>query len=251
MYRAREFSQLAGVTVRTLHHYDRLGLLRPARRTEAGYRLYEARDMERLEQIVALKYLGLPLKQIRTLLDRAPVGLPNALRTQRRLLEEKRTMLDRAIQAIGDAESKLRINGAAPPVVLRNIIEVMQMESNQDWMTKYGTEEGRAKIQARKHLWSPELQERVSRQWNELIADVEAALAEDPAGEKAQALAARWNGLVEEFTNRDKDIEQSVSDMWADRENWPASLDRKAPVIKTEVWKFIARANAASGYSSR
>jgi DNA-binding transcriptional MerR regulator len=251
MYQAREFADLAGVTVRTLHHYDRLGLLKPKRRTEAGYRLYEARDLERLEQIAALKYLGLSLKQIRTVLERGPVGLPDALHMQRRLLEEKRKLLDRAIQAICRAETQLQSSDVAGCAVLKNIIEVIEMEANQDWMAKYVTEEARAKIEGRKHLWSPELQERVSRQWNELIAEVEQALGEDPASEKAQALAARWNRLVEEFTGRDKDIEQSVANMWADRKNWPAHMEQKAPVIKPQVWDFIARANAVSGYSCR
>jgi len=56
-YRVQEFARLAGVTVRALHHYDRLGLLR-ARRTASGYRVYGDRDLERLEQIVALQFLG-------------------------------------------------------------------------------------------------------------------------------------------------------------------------------------------------
>ena len=64
MHRASEFADLAGVTVRTLHHYDRLGLLKP-HRNGSGYRLYRESDLERLEQIVALKFLGLPLKDIR------------------------------------------------------------------------------------------------------------------------------------------------------------------------------------------
>jgi hypothetical protein len=63
-YKVHEFAELAGVTVKALHHYDRLGLLTP-RRTEAGYRVYTERDLERLEQIVALKFLGLPLRQIK------------------------------------------------------------------------------------------------------------------------------------------------------------------------------------------
>ncbi|MGB7730210.1 MAG: MerR family transcriptional regulator [Candidatus Acidiferrum sp.] len=69
VYRAKEFASLAGVTVRALHHYDRLGLLRPKQRSEAGYRLYGVRDFARLEQIVVLKFLGIPLKQIRGLLE--------------------------------------------------------------------------------------------------------------------------------------------------------------------------------------
>src|SRR5579884_704937 len=101
-FQAQEFARLAGVTVRTLHHYDRLGLLNP-RRTDAGYRLYRERDLERLEQIVALKFIGLPLKQIKSLLDRNPVGFSDALRIQRTALEDKRRLLDSAIHAIQQA----------------------------------------------------------------------------------------------------------------------------------------------------
>ena len=74
-YRIHEFAHLAGVTVKALHHYDRLGLLTP-RRSETGYRVYRECDLERLEQIVALKFLGLPLKQIRAVLERTKLALP-------------------------------------------------------------------------------------------------------------------------------------------------------------------------------
>src|SRR5207247_528726 len=88
-YQVQEFAELAGVTVRTLHHYDRLALLRP-KRTGAGYRVYGIRDLERLEQIVALKFLGLPLKRIKNLLERDTRELCDVLPSQRRALEEKR-----------------------------------------------------------------------------------------------------------------------------------------------------------------
>lgn len=247
MYQARQFAELAGVTVRTLHHYDRLALLKPRRRTKAGYRLYEDKDLERLEQIVALKFLGLPLKQIRALLATRPVALADALHLQRRLLEVKRRMLDRAIQAIREAEAQMRSNGAATTVALKKVIEVIEMEANNDWMEKYHTEESRAKVEARKHLWSPELQERVSRQWDELIAAVEAALGEDPASAKSQALAGRWRELVKGFTGGDPDITKSVGRMWKDRANWPKDMDQKAPRIRPEVWAFINKAIAVSG----
>src|ERR1700722_20311547 len=103
---AQQFAELAGVTVRTLHHYDRLGLLR-ARRTEAGYRMYRESDLERLEQVVALKFVGLPLKRIKTLLDRDNLELADALPRQRLALEEKRKLIDRAKHAIQDAERKI------------------------------------------------------------------------------------------------------------------------------------------------
>src|SRR5580700_3767980 len=122
MFRAKQFANLAGVTVRTLHHYDRLGLLKP-RRTDRGYRLYRESDLERLEQIVALKFLGLPLKEIQELLDSAAPELPAALRMQRRALEEKRRLIDCAIAAIREAETIVASGKPAGAAVLKKIIE--------------------------------------------------------------------------------------------------------------------------------
>jgi len=81
LYRTHQFAERTGVTVKALRHYDRLGLLKP-RRTEAGYRLYSESDFERLERITALKFLGIPLKQIKAVLERPGLALPEAQRLQ-------------------------------------------------------------------------------------------------------------------------------------------------------------------------
>ncbi|MET0650609.1 MAG: MerR family transcriptional regulator, partial [Pyrinomonadaceae bacterium] len=86
LYRASEFAGLTGVTVRTLHHYDRAGLLRPGRRTGAGYRLYGAREFARLQQILTLKFIGLPLAEIKGLLEGRTLDLSETLRLQREAL---------------------------------------------------------------------------------------------------------------------------------------------------------------------
>src|SRR5947208_10520592 len=98
-YRIHAFAELAGVTVKALHHYDRLGLLKP-RRTQAGYRAYSDDDLEKLEQIIALKFIGVPLKKIQFFTARAPHDLARALCAQRQTLEQKRHLLDQAIHAI-------------------------------------------------------------------------------------------------------------------------------------------------------
>src|SRR6185437_6801759 len=148
-YRVQAFAELAGVTVRALHHYDRLALLRP-KRTGAGYRLYRLADLERLEQIVALKFLGLPLKEIKTVLDRDARSLPDVLRGQRRALEEKRRRLDRAIAAIGSAERSLEAGRPADAAVLRRIIEVIEMSDHAEDMRKYYSDEAWAELTRRR-----------------------------------------------------------------------------------------------------
>ncbi len=96
IYRTQEFARLAGVTSRALHHYDHLGLLKP-KRTPAGYRIYSARDFERLAQIIALRFIGVPLKKIPFFIAKTRDGLATALRAQRQTLEEKRHLLDQAL----------------------------------------------------------------------------------------------------------------------------------------------------------
>ena len=241
-YKVKEFAGLAGVTVRTLHHYDRLKLLCP-KRTGAGYRFYCVRDLERLEQIVALKFLGLPLKEIKMLLDRESRDLPDVLRSQRFALEEKRRSLDQAIQAIQDAERVIASGKPAAAKVLAKIIEVIEMQENIEFTRKYYSEEAQAKLAERRKEWTPELQAEATRAWTDLFRDVEAALDEDPASERAQALAARWRKLVEGFTGGDPEVSRGLGKVWADRATWPASMqENAAPFINPKIWEFMKKA---------
>src|SRR5689334_10941442 len=103
---------MTGVTVRALHYYDRLGLLRP-NRSPGGFRTYAASDLERVETIIALKYIGLPLKDIRNLLAGNVHDLARALSSQLAALEDKRRLLEITIDTVRQAEAALR-SGANP-----------------------------------------------------------------------------------------------------------------------------------------
>lgn len=243
MYQVHEFAALAGVTVRTLHHYDRLELLKPGRRTESGYRLYGERDFARLEQIVVLKFLGLPLKEIRKLL-KGESALGETLRRQQYVLAEKRRQLDIAIHSIRKAERAFETRGEPDYRLFQEIVKEIEMQNDTEWSKKYYSPEAQAKVEERKALWSPELQEKVSRQWSELFADIEASLGEDPAGPKAQALAARWKELLKGFTGGDPEIQKGLNKMWADQGNWPEP-QRSAYRIKPEIQEFIMKAMRA------
>jgi MerR family transcriptional regulator, thiopeptide resistance regulator len=240
LYRVHEFAELAGVTVRALHHYDRLGLLEP-RRTAAGYRVYTLRDLERLEQIVALKFLGLPLKQIKLLLDQDTFQLSDALRMQRTVLEEKRRLLDRAISAIEDAEKVILPGKPADAAVLKKIIEVIEMQNSTEVMKKYFSEEAWVKWQERHVHWP-------SQQWIELFRDIEAALRQKapPAGSQGQALAARWIKLGLSETGGDPEIQVGLLRAWIDRQNWPPAVQQKVSEFDLEkIGEFISKATSS------
>ncbi|MDQ2761728.1 MAG: MerR family transcriptional regulator [Actinomycetota bacterium] len=104
-----ELSQLAGVTVRTLHHYDEIGLLRPSGRSDSGYRLYSYADLTRLQEILVWRQLGFSLTEIQALLDDPRHDRASALRRQRELVAlelERLGATARALDAALDAEDK-------------------------------------------------------------------------------------------------------------------------------------------------
>jgi len=225
LLQAQEFAERAGVTVRTLHHYDRLGLLKPRHRTSAGYRLYSERDLARLQQIMTLKFIGLSLKQIKELLAQREFDLPTTLRLQREVIEEKRRRMDMAIEAIRKAESVMAAKGEPDWEALKKIIEVINMQNDMEWMKKYYTEEQLADLERR---GTPEVLERGQREWAALIQDVEAAVSAgvDPASDEARQLAARWQKLIEEFTGGDPGIAENLRRLYADQANWPSTFQK-------------------------
>lgn len=242
VFRVRQFAELAGTTVRTLHHYDRLKLLQPTR-TRAGYRVYGLRDLERLEQIVALKYLGIPLKQIKPLLERDSAKLPAVLRKQRYALEEKRRRLDQAIDAIRDAEKLI------DSAVLKKIIEVIEMQDNGEQFKQYYSDEAWQKLAERRENMTPEEKaqvEQAPQAWAKLYQEAEALMAADPnispADPRAQSLATRWKAQISAFTGGDTAVVDGLRKAWADRENWPARLERqKSMGPSPQVSAFMRR----------
>ncbi len=99
-HRIKVVADMASVSVRTLHHYDHIGLLRPASVSASGYRLYAEGDLVRLQQILFLRELGFSLEGIREIIDAPGFDRKEALRAHRRLLLEKRKRLDRLIESV-------------------------------------------------------------------------------------------------------------------------------------------------------
>ena len=244
MYRVSEFAQKTGVTVRTLHHYDRLGLLRPSGRTQAGHRLYGDSDFARLQQIVTLKFIGLPLRQIKELLEGGELDLESTLRLQRRLLQEKRRHVEAAIQAIEEAELSLQSGSAPELAALKKIIEVMERQNSMEWTKKYYSEEAQAKIAERGREWTPEMQATVEQKWKALISDVETAIAAklDPASAKAKELANRWQELIRGVTGGDPEVQQGLQKLYADQQDWPQNFQKP---FSDAVCEYIAKAARA------
>lgn len=97
MKTVKEISRLTGISVRTLHYYDEINLLKPTQTTDAGYRLYDDTALERLHSILLFRELQFPLKEIKSILDNPDFDTRTALKEQIKLLELQRNRLDEII----------------------------------------------------------------------------------------------------------------------------------------------------------
>jgi DNA-binding transcriptional MerR regulator len=186
-YRAHEFAKRAGITVRTLHHYDRLGLLRP-RRSAAGYRLYREADLDALRLIRILKYVGFPLRRIHGLIAPNASRLAEALRSQRRTLQKKRADLDQAIGAIEDLQRTLDAEGDIGSSMRQKIMDTIAPVTAE------------AKRNRHRYVLAAKIddvKEKIARvrDFAELCGEIEHAAGDNPASPRAQALADRWVDL--------------------------------------------------------
>ncbi|HEY5331813.1 MAG TPA: MerR family transcriptional regulator [Acidobacteriaceae bacterium] len=253
MFRIQQFAALANVTVRTLHHYDRLGLLKPAHRSASGYRLYRNEDLGQLERIIVLRYLGLPLREIAGLLATggpdSEHSLPSTLARQAAVLRERRAGIDRVLKAIERAQRQWQKNGDPDWFLYQTILKEIHMQESQNWTEKYYNAEARQAIDERRSEWNPEMQAKITADWQQMYADVQAAMDRGvkPTSDEGKALAARWMTLVSGFTGGKPEVLEGLNTLYADRTNWPkeqVSEEMKANLPKPELMAFIRAAQA-------
>ena len=221
-YRTNEFAELAGVSVKALRHYERLGLLK-ARRTRSGHRRYVQADLERIEAITALKYLGFPLEQIRSILLRPATELPKAIAARRQALfdADLRIAVTRKAMDVAD-------ESAAPEAVLHGIVETVQTQVAAAAMRRYYTEEG---WQRRRRYY----EEGPSPEWRELYSTLSALIGQDPASEPVQAAVDRWLSLSIRAYTGDPEVQTDSPTAWADRDHWPSRLKRRIDEFNLEA----------------
>jgi MerR family transcriptional regulator, thiopeptide resistance regulator len=225
----KEFAGEAGVTVRTLRLYDELGLLKPAAFTPSGYRLYGQAQLARLEHIVALRFVGFSLDQIKELLEDADPPLVVALRMQREVIARQKRRLESALAAIDEAQCALQRDGSIDLWgTLHTVIEVFKMQNDWEWTKKYYCDDALSKLEEKQRTTPAGAVERAQRDWADLIAEVEkaAACGVDPLSAQARALGQRWRYLVSQFTGNDSEIHQGLNKLWSDSAHWPADFKR-------------------------
>lgn len=213
-WKVGEVARRTGLTIRTLHHYDAIGLLVPSGATASGHRLYAESDLARLLQIRALRQLGLSLGEIRASLGDAETSPLDLVERQldriRGRIRQQERVRDR-LEALADGLR--RAESPSAELFFRAIEEMTMFE-------KYYTPEQLDQLKRRAEQVGEARIREVEAEWPALMAEVRAEMEKgtDPADPVMQALARRWKGLVEEFTGGDPGIARSLGNLYKNEE---------------------------------
>lgn len=240
-YKVGQLASATGLTVRTLHHYDHVGLVCPSGRTVSGHRLYDESDVQRLYQVLALRQLGLSLEDIGGALEGTTSMEP--------LLTRHRGHLDQQLVAVRTLRAQLTtmltsLQNADSAGVADFVELIRKVITVDETVERYFSEEQLAELAERREQVGEQAIADVQQRWQTLIPRVQRAVeaGTDPAAAEAQDMAREWMELLEQFHGGDEQLRDSLYRMQADN---AADIQQQHGGPSPQQMEFIKRANAA------
>lgn len=230
-----------GVSVRTLHHYDEIGLLSPSARTGAGHRLYDTNDIHRLQQIQSLRMMGLSLEEIHEALRAPEYSARQIVQLQLRRLTHQIALQQRLAQRLRLLAQHMDTSTHV------SVEELCRIVKETTVMDKYFTPEQLAAMQTRGDALGAEGVQQVQQRWAEIIPAVRAHMTKNtPVTDPTlQALGREWRDLVNAFTGGDREVAR-LSRTMISTETLGAK-DAHGPMPDPEMFAYMGRVFAEIG----
>lgn len=241
VWKIGQLASATGLTVRALHHYDHMGLVRPSGRTAGGHRLYAESDVQRVYQVLALRQIGLPLDVIGTALD--------GVASLKELLIQHQSFLDERLSAIRLLKAQLATMVAAmpkdttDPATVTDFLELIRkVVTMDDTVKKYFSDSQLADLaERREHIGEHAIAE-VQASWADLLPRVQEAVdtGMDPTTPAAQELAQEWMELLHQFHGGDAGLRDGLYQMQAEN---AVMIEEQHGGPSSDQLDFIQRAN--------
>lgn len=241
---------MAGVSVRTLRHYESISLLRPSGRTEAGYRLYTDSDLLRLQQILLDRELGLPLEEIRRLLDDPQLDRPQRLLKQRELLLERARATQAMLRSIDAALAVLHehLASGVSTMDMKQIFDGFDpTEYQQEAHERWGDTNAYQESARRTRAYSSEDWQRFKEESTSIMNEAASAFQAHcrPEDTMIMAVAERHRRMIDRwFYPCSHRMHAALADMYEADQRFAQNIDRYAAGL-TSFWSEAIRANAA------
>jgi len=241
VWKVGQLASLTGLTVRTLHHYDHIDLVRPTGRSGSGHRLYEDADVQRLYQVLALRQLGLPLAALASVMAGA-TSMSEVLDAHQSYLDQQLSAMRRLRAQVATLTTTAK---QSPHASVEDFLELIRRVIEVDETVKqYFTEAQLADLAERREQVGEQAIAEVESGWSDLLPRVAAAVESgmDPATPEALAMAEQWMDLLEQFHGGDTSLRESLYRMQAENAD---QIERDHGGPSAAQMDFIAQANAA------
>ncbi|QGV79294.1 MerR family transcriptional regulator [Streptomyces ficellus] len=247
-YSVGQVAGFARVTVRTLHHYDEIGLLSPSGRSHAGHRRYDDADLDRLQRILFYRELGFPLDQVAVLIDDPDADPREHLRRQHELLSARIAELQKMAEAVEHAMEAKKMGINLTPEERFEVFGDHDPEQYaEEVQQRWGNTDAYRQSQARAARYTKADWQRMQDEATEWGARYRAAMAdgEPPAGERAMDLAEEHRRQIGQWHyDCDHEMHRCLGDMYVADERFTAYFEAIAPGM-AEHFRDAIHANAA------
>lgn len=239
MYTIGKLSKKTGVTVRTLDYYDEIGLIKPSSKTDGGHRLYNEDDVMRLERILALKYMGFTLEQIKEILKNSTATWHQSIQQQLELVKREQKRLNTLEKALLGVSHSLEFEKEVNWSIIFGIIQMFHQDQEVIFQqyNEYLDEEEIKKIMD----IDAQMTEEDIKEWLKVIGDIKHNLDIDPASEKAVQLAKNWLNQVEKMFGNDEELLEDMREALQNLKEGIAFYPMDKDVIDFLERVFIAK----------
>jgi DNA-binding transcriptional MerR regulator len=231
MFTVKQLSKLAGVTPRTLHHYDEIGLLKPSRVGDNGYRYYGEESVLQLQQILFYRELGIPLEDIKKIMGRRDFDVLGALRSHKEALQKQVTRLNRLINTVDNTINHLKGNTMmSDKAYFEGFSEEEQQKYAAEAEELYGAESVRDSNRKWK-AYSSAKKEAIMAEGQAVYTDMIAAMPKGAASSDVQAIVERWRKHLAYFWTPKPDQLLALANGYNDDPRFKANFDKMHPQL--------------------
>jgi DNA-binding transcriptional MerR regulator len=243
-YKVKEVADMAGISVRMLHHYDKIGLLRPESVSPAGYRLYTDKDLENLQQVLFFKELEFSLQEIKGIISSPNFDRKHTLKAHQSLLIKKKERLEEIIKTVEKTIQSIEGGTKMAKKEMFNAFDMSEIEKHQakyaeEARQKYGNSDAYKESKRKTSQYSKEDWAKITAEQDENYKRIAAFIDKDPADPEVQkAIEKNRQHITNYFYNCTPEIFRGLGDLYVNDERFTANIDKYKPGLA----KFLREA---------
>jgi DNA-binding transcriptional MerR regulator len=226
-------SRLAGISVRTLHHYDEFGILKPAETSKSGYRLYSNSDLERLQEILFFRELGFSLKEIKSILDNPGYDRKQALESHKKILQEKKRHTEKLISLVEKTLVYIEEGNSMKKNDMFDGFDDSKLEEyKEEAKERWGHTEAYKESQRRTSKFTKEDWGRIKAEIDDIFQTLGDLMGQgkNPSDEEVQHQIERWyNHINGTYYSCPIEMFRGLADMYIDDPRFTATYDKIRP----------------------